>query len=298
MNVILFYDLFVHYLKLKFLSNLKNDDLDLMCYDLIVNNRNKYVLSENYVDLIANYIRNNEPDLNSFVECFTELISHGDHISVASSNTTSLQYEFVNLVENNECNVYLAFCENPYDEFQSIKDKINITSRCYKPNKEWIAINLASKGTCTVRNTDFFNNSDITAMFSYLYSIPNSISIVYIFDNYLNIKKHALFDHFKPETITVKYYSTQFEKNHLPISENDLNKRKAKLKKSLGSSTEYFVGDMDVTHHRTIIYDNFIIECNHDFAQLKRNRTWRIDISFDSSIVFNFLQICGQFNPK
>jgi hypothetical protein len=285
---------------LKYLSNLgpktKSQNISWLI-KIFEDTDNKILLSKNIVDRMEIEINSDTQLLYFFQSFIKDIYDSGRYESINTSSVEEKEeiLEIFDSYTGTDCQFGLI------GEFDHIyaKNLIFISRSCFfntinRPNKCWLIFNLLANRTVSVRYNDFRSNREIERYFFTFFNLPSFRVDINIIDSYCNISNHSLFVPLSKKGYTVNIYTSAANKSQF---EKDLLKKE--LKEYFGKKNTHvkFSTDKSLVHERTISIGEFILESNHDFAEVKTgNQNWKIDISIDRNFQSEIFSKCQSYN--
>jgi hypothetical protein len=285
---------------LKYLSNIgprsKTQNIALLI-TIFEHQENKILLSRGIIERLENEINSDPKMLYSF-QAFIKDVSDSNRYETLNTSTEEEQEEIIEIFEmaNKEESKFVLIGE--YKAFYEKNPKF-INHACFydtinKPNKCWLIFNLLANRTISVRYNDFKSNIAIEHFFLTFFKLPITFEKIIIIDSYCNVRNHKLFLPLAKKGFPIHVHTSASNKVG---SEIDL--LRGELKEYFGKKNTHikFSTDKKILHERTIALSEFVLESNHDFAEIKReNRNWKVDITISSPLHAEIIDRCQYYN--
>lgn len=295
MNIIIDKDIL-----LKYLNNIgpssKTQNIALLIR-ILEHQENKILLTKKIVERLENEINSDPKMLYSF-QAFIKDISDSNRYEMVNTSKDEEQEEILEIFEMTDITDSNFVLIGEYKAiFEKNPEFINHTcffNSVIKPNKCWLIFNILANRTVSVRYNDFSSNRAIERFFLTYFKLPSSFKNVIIIDSYCNVRNHSLFLPIAKKGFRVDIHTSAFNKRR---SEIDL--LRTELKEYFGKSNTHikFSTDKKLLHERTIALREFILESNHDFAEIKReNKNWKVDITFSHPLQEEIIDRCQHYN--
>jgi hypothetical protein len=269
MYILLYKDTLIKYFNSKNIKSYSSKDI---LDKIIENDSNKLILSSTYIELLEKQIA---PDkLDFFKTYITHILDNNRIKSIKTSKKSlTLEDEFEEINNNNIENFLIKIAMEEDDIIKKLSN-VTILNMSEKTNIHWIKSELACNNKLTLRYYEFKDNKEIKDFFDNIFSLPQKINIVNIFDRYCNLE-HDYFNYLPKNKILVYYYSC------LNRTEDKIKKEELLKKKLGGKSQLYITNTSKNIHERKILFENLILETDEDFENLDINRhTWKIDFTY------------------
>lgn len=267
---------------LKYLSNYtpgkkKPEMLNLI--KIFENEKNKIAITDELIKRIENQINSSPSLLNLFQQFLKDVIDSKRFVKCDSDpDEIKDLIQTYNSIITDENKFILM--DKQLDQLINYADYVHCTcqfSNIKKTNKCWLIFNILSGDQLTVRYSDFTSNKHIELFFRTMFDFINNIDEVYILDSYCNLHRHGLFEPLKTKGARILAFTSSANKNTFEIQK--LNRD---IKEHFGKrrTVVKFSSDKRLIHERTLKFRDFVIESNHDFAEITRaNQNWKLDIT-------------------
>jgi hypothetical protein len=270
MDILLYKDIILNFIAKTFSSKA----YEIQVKQIFENEGSSFVYSKKYFEFIQKEV---QPEDEQFFFDLVRKISDSGNNIVSSTNPSNYDEEFlhINASHQNQVKVKITYTL-PAKALISQIPNIAVLTEQKKPNYHWLAINIAiaQPNTLTLRNFDFCTNEDVDRFFYDLWSIPDAVRGVTIFDDNCNFQ-HNKFKLLKEKKIRVFYHTSR-----LPHTENC---NRFKEMGHIFSSYQMFIKQKGC-HEREIIFEGFIINPTHDFWNLEVGTSapkWSIHIQYN-----------------
>lgn len=240
------------------------------------NPNNIILLSLSMLERIENELISKPALLNEF-QSFIKEITDNNRLKTLESNNISEENDILEIYSSARLyNDVFGIVDIYKSGYSSVSKNFCFWEQYKLPNKNWIILSLLANENLTVRYSDFKSDAEIKVFFEDYFNLDSRTTDVKIIDSYCHLHKHTNFELLKNRYI-VRIYTSSYKKNQF-----QLNTLRSDIKSYFGSSSIIkFSSNNSITHERTIAKSNFILECNHDFGEIKRrNRNWKIDITY------------------
>ena len=295
MNIIIDKDIF-----LKYLNNIgpgsKTQSIALLIR-ILEHQENKILLTKKIIERLEKEI-NSDPKMLYTFQAFFKDISDSNRCETVNSIKEEEQEEILEIFEMTDsidCKFVLL------GEYKTIYEKnpefINHTcffNTIIKPNKCWLIFHLLANRTISVRYSDFSSNRSIEQFFFTYFHLPLNFKDILILDSYCNVGYHNLFLPIAKKGFPIFIHTSAFNK-----LDSEINLIRRELKDYFGNKNTHvkFSTDKKLLHERTIAVREFILESNHDFAEIRReNRNWKVDITISSLVYEDLIDRCQNYN--
>jgi hypothetical protein len=257
--------------------------------DLFSNKNNTILLSKNFIDLAEQHLEKIDPKYRAYFAGFLQdLYTHGRHKGVKSGDSSSLEDEFISILNLEDEGVTIAFSisKSPKLSSHKKKNKIAALTSYSKLSDEWVLLNIAATHNLKVRYYDFTSNSQIDKFFETIFAIPKKIDEVHIFDRYCNVN-HNLYKSIAKKKINIKCFK-------LKASLADIEP----INSYFGKPCEIWNTNRgDLLHERNVLFNNFIIESNEDPVNVAVDRkTWTFNIQYSKEDYSRLISKKTEFN--
>lgn len=245
------------------------------------NESNKFLLTESMISRIENEIKEKPALLYDF-QSFIKHLSDSKRFLIQNIKESTEEGEIIKVFNNNLVNEQLfVFIKESNNFYNALSHRCCFWNNIAKPNKDWIIFYLVSIGQISVRYLDFGSDKQIEEFFENYFKLSFSNKNISILDSYCNYYGLTLFNPIRNNGHKVSVYTSSFKKKE--VEKTQLRKS---IKDHFNKTTKVkFSSDKTLIHERTIIHGDFVLEVNHDFAEIKRkNKNWKIDITLDSLI--------------
>jgi len=287
MYIIPYYNFIIAYFQdsTKYLG--KSND-QILRENIINKSDNRIVISAQYLNLLKEYIEKNCEHLKPFLDIFTGWIDqnklNNKIYNITSSNSKTICEEFKHLYNSISKQPYISIAEESDDCVKNRNLKIAILKESVKPNKNWLLINIAAFHKFNIEDYHFQDKSEVKDFLEEIFDIQSNISSVTIFDAFVNITKHDMFEYFVLRSIPFTYYSRrQFKDNGAEDNEKHRGILDA-LNNNLVNVTFKISSRVKRTHKRLIIFGDFIIRVDTDFSLLEPGSgDWEFIIKYDKN---------------
>lgn len=291
MNFLVDKSLFITYLQSSLIRTKSKNVCNLI--QVFENENNMLLLTKSMIDRIEDEIKDIPALLYDF-QSFVKSLNDSKRVLSQNIMEDNEAEEIINIYNNNFKNDKLfVFIKKDNISYDIIREQCCIWDNISKPNKDWIILYIVSTGQINVRYTDFASDKQIEAFFVNYFNLSPISKDVIILDSYCNYYGLNIFNPIRNNGYKVCVYTSSFKKK-----ENE----KVRLRKSIKdhfskSTTVKFSSDKTLLHERSVIIDNFILEVNHDFAEIKRkNKNWKIDIINDENARIENEHKCTAYN--
>jgi len=295
MNIIIDKDIF-----LKYLNNIgpksKTQNIALLI-TILEHQENKILLTRKIIDRLENEINFDPKMLYSF-QAFIKDISDSNRCETVTTSKDEESEEIIEIFEmtnKEDCKFVLLGEYKPlYEKNPEFISHTCFYNTIHKPNKCWVIYNLLANRTISVRYNDFGSNTAIEQFFLTFFKLPASFKNIIIIDSYCNVRNHRLFLPLAKKGFPIHIHTSAFNK---PVLE--INLLRGELKEYFGKRNTHikFSTDKKLLHERTIALKEFVLESNHDFAEIKReNRNWKVDITISSPLHAEIIDRCQHYN--
>jgi hypothetical protein len=269
---------------IRYIEKSTNTFFDKFCIDfekIIVNNKNKFLLSEGLINHIEDKFVSKPKELFFFKSLLQHLSNRG--INIATSSDDVISELFNNHVPKNLSILKFALLEN--DNVSITSNKI-VYSEILKYNFHWIYFNLVCYNPLPVilRYLDFKNDNEIKNFFDNVFLV-NTVGIVKVFDRYSNFG-HKYFDSLNNRSVS---FYTLAKKSDELLKVTD-------IKKSFKRSNIFITNRKNVLHERRVQMGNLFLEVDDDFCNIiVTNPTWKIELTYCEETSKGFSLKEGQF---
>lgn len=291
MNVLIDKSMFITYLESCPLKTKTKDICNLI--QIFENESNKLLFTESMIIRIEDEIKDNPTLLYEFQSFINHLNYKNRALTQLISEKTE-EEEIIKLCNNNLTNEHLfIIIKEKNTAYDTLNNQCCFWNNISKPNKDWIIFNLVSTGQINVRYSDFSNDKEINEFFGNYFKLSFDTKDITILDSYCNYYGLTLFDTIRNNGYKVSVYTSSFKKN-----ETEKNLLRTSIKKHFNKSTKIkFSSDKTLIHERSIIIGDFVLESNHDFAEIKRkNKNWKLDITLDTLVRLDNEDKCLAYN--
>lgn len=231
-------------------------------------------------------IEKNVSDLNIF-QGLIKYLFDTNQIEKENIKKVSEESVYLSIMEQSKIhNLFLFTLEN--SEFDTISKRF-VYSLIKPKNSHWVLNNILTNKNISLSCHDFKNNIEIDSFFKLVFSIPNYIKKVKVYNRESDTKfieslkgKNIDFYSFldSPTRNKHRYYEIQRE-----------------MKRILGGKLKLFVtSDKRIIHERKIFIDNICITIDNSFKNLLiEEPTWTVLIEFNPELEFKWSQKCSKF---
>lgn len=285
---------------IKFLHSLspstKNADA-IRLIQVFINKDNKLAVTRNLINRIEREIVSS-PDLTNLFQGFLKDTVDNNRITNVNvsfdDEIEELLQEYTTITTNEVKFIIIGSKKTQLSRFGVHLNRTCIFSDIKKPNRCWTIFNIISNFGFTVRYSDFKSNKEIEDFFEHIFSLIDKGNEILILDSYCNLHRHSLFDSIRKKGYTITVYTSSIERDTFAK-----NKLRIDVKEYFGKSSTSikFSSDKRLLHERTFTFGDYVIESNHDFAEIRReNRNWKIDVSHCSMLKAETLDKCNAYN--
>lgn len=294
MIVIFDKDIFIKYLKSFEPKGKKPEILTLI--KIFESENNRIALTDELIKRIENEINSSPSLLNAFQQFLKDVIDNERFIK-----SESLEDEIQDIIQAyNSIDVddnKFIIIDKQNDQLIDYGEYIHCTcqySNIRKTNKCWLIFNLLSGDSVTVRYSDFANNRQIELFFTTIFDLIKSNDEVYILDSYCNLHKHGLFEPLKSKGAKIMAFTSSAFKSDFDIQRMN---REIKIHFGKKRTSVKFSSDKKLIHERTLKFGDFVVESNHDFAEIDRaNKNWKLDVSISRELKNQIEDKCKAYN--
>lgn len=291
MNLLVDKDMFVMYLT-NCLSRTKNKTISNLI-QVFENEDNIFLLSELMIERIEHEL-SGVPSLLYEFQSFIQSLSDDKRYLTQNVNEKIESEEIVKIFENNLQNDYMfVFVKQEKDNYKSICNQCCFWVNINKPNKDWAILSFASNRQINVRYSDFASDRQIKQFFADFFKFNYKSKNVTMLDSYCHLHRHDLFDSIRNNGHIISVFTSSFNRKIFEV-----NALRKSIKEYFSRTTTVkFSSDKTLLHERTIMIDDFVLEANHDFAEIiRRNRNWKIDVIYDTEIRLENENKCQAYN--
>lgn len=291
MNLLVDKDMFVMYLT-NCLVRTKNKTTSNLI-QVFENEDNIFLLSELMIERIENEL-SGKPSLLYEFQGFIQSLGDDKRYLPQNVNEKIESEEIIKIFENNSHNDYMfVFIKQEKNDYKSISNQCCFWGSINKPNKDWLILSFASNRQINVRYSDFVNDRQIKQFFIDYFRFNYKSKNVTMLDSYCHLHRHDLFDSIRNNGHIISVFTSSFNKKPFEV----IALRKSIKGHFSKTTTVKFSSDKTLIHERTIMIDDFVLEVNHDFAEImRRNRNWKIDITYDTEIRLENENKCQAYN--
>lgn len=254
--------------------------------DILYNIESKICFTRKYIDLLEAKVEN--PD--AYKALVTELYDSGRvHIETLPAKN-SIEEEFISIENSSNLDVLIPVANSSIPDIKTkLKTYLVELNNIQEKSREWIALQLATKGTCILSHLDFSSNKEIESFFSETYLIPRNHNQIFIFDRDRTAKyREAL------KNKNIRYYTIHLKGRFYA---HELKPDLLMLKKDLGNKLQlFYTNKRDLLHERKVIIDNLLITADNSMINLLKNSpTWEISITYCPLKSNNWKRKCDLF---
>lgn len=281
MELLFYKDLIIDFVSQK----IKPVDHQGLTNKIFENENSIFLYSKKFFQFIEEEL--GEEYTDEFRAVVTKIGDSGENIK-SSESTKTFDEEFLHIYQSFSKNVLLSISHS--EPSKSILQKIpniGIISKRKKPNYHWLVTQIAvlHPNKVTVNCFDFIADAEIKQFFDDVFRIPKQISRMNIFARQTRQFEHNRFDSFKKQA-SVFYYTYQ-HRNFLS-DEQSIKKAFKKIKIQVTRN------NTDL-HGRRLVFENFVLNADHDFNELVVGGDWEIDIQFSKSEATRWMSRCSKF---
>lgn len=254
----------------KVFSDIK-DSISNSLLTVLYNENIKVCLSRGLVDLIEKSI--DDSDLWQFI--LRKLSDDDRLIREKTDNQTSFCEQFVEIYKKG-LPFLLPITLDIDNEVSIDNSDLIILNNAKKVNKDWLVLEVLSKGICNVCYSDFRNDNEIGSFFEDIFSLNKDLGLINIFNREQDSK-------FLEKVKGCKIYYHTLIKG-IKYNFNDYKDTLFKMRKELTSNklTFFYTSNPRELHERKIIFDGVIITIDNSLNNLTiKEPTWEITISYD-----------------
>jgi hypothetical protein len=255
---------------------MRNDKIDL-------------IYSKKMLELLRDSL--SEDDMSAYQSVVTMLADIGKNLP-GSASSKSMENEVIHLNLASASNIVFNIAYGPPNvKGNPSLPRTAVIANMIKPNYDWLICNLAIlyPNKVTVESWDVANNKQIEQLFKDIFSLPNKIDYVNIFDTQCNVG-HAYFDSIINRE-KVGYYTKR--SNTVGDEENY-----SKFKNKFLSKFKMFTIDRSRAHGRRILFGDVIVSIDNDFQNLKANsQDWFVDIQINKDVAAKLHNRRGLYIP-
>ena len=260
-------------------------------YNIFNNPNTNVVLTEKIKTYLLEKYGKNEKIETLLMATFEQFVNENRVVrKIKENESNDWDKYFVEIAESYTGNGLFKIAQKRNAEINKIAD-VTVLKEAQKPNSHWIRVNLAAYSTISVRYFDFKNTLEIVQFFKNFFSLAK-VSEVHIFDRYFNLEKHSNFSFLCENNFKIHYFSHDLATRLTPLRANN-------ILLTLGANVKFYsTVDRNTIHERKLIYDNYILETDEDFAGIKSGRiTWKVDITYNELLKTKILEKVSEFTP-
>lgn len=254
---------------------------DYLRIKIVENPDNVIVYSPKYVNFLHDYFESTQyyTDFSMFMLRLMDNEEKGKSIKSCKISVNAEQ-EFISI-----CNTLVQDFSISISEatLSSVPHSYSIAS-INKPNKHWLFCNIAANHSLAIERHDFNSEQEIQIIFDSMFNHRTRILQVYYFDRYCNLNKHQRFKNLYNKSTQVDVYTFGSNQGSPPVAMTQIElegiKRQIIRNFGLPCNVHYTRSPLQI-HQRRIMFNNFIIKPDHDFAFLDMaNQGWTINVSY------------------
>ncbi|QNH62743.1 hypothetical protein [Hymenobacter sediminicola] len=302
MNVIFLCDIFEYYFRIKQKNFPSQSEVEIL--NVFQNPKNRFVVSENYVELLRNNF-NNAPDTYEFIEMFfMELFdsSLSDRlVIIPDQNKCTAEDEFIRLstILHSEPTLRIAKSSSP--KLLALSNILFVDNPEHFNTSNSIKLHLASRNNHQLRYFDFHSKKEVDDFILNFIRIDEEIKskTIHIFCRDFSIDTCGHFDIIRSKRYDINFYSRSFknvERKEQFMTE-ELQVFNKRLHAYFGSNfTLYLASHVNLIHERMVIIGGLILTLDDDFNNTDPSRfTWSLSIEYSISSALLLLQKAGRF---
>lgn len=266
-------------------TDLSNFSQDKLIFDLIYNQKNTICFSRNYIELIETSISNKD----AFQSLIVELNDQNRLLISKVKPSNSIESEFIEIASKEQIPLLFPLILKNNSDITTKINFVTILNDLKLKSRNWLIVELLTKRICNLSYLDFKNQTELLEFINVIFSVPNIIKEVCIFNREQDISflKTLKGKHVKYYTL-LNYKTSYHEKQSL----------KKDLQRNISGKLKlYYTSDKRILHERKIIFEDIIVTIDNSFNNLEvKEPTWEIIITVNNNKAEEWKKKCETFH--